>query len=698
MGTIFKLIIEDDEGKTTVYPLADTEVSIGRKEGNTIRLLERNVSRRHARLSKTNGAVYIEDLDSYNGVKINGERIAGRYEVKEGDLVEIGDYHLALQRTEVIEPIARPEESSVGREVPPPPDGERWRHQGTVPDFRLPKDALTDSEGSPRKEPQDTVVDQPLVEASDAVPIPVIQGTAVARESSVIKPPPLGSSDDAPATPQASPASVTPLFQEGPDSEDRIHEMPSGLTVGPATHSKVPRLVCVSTGYAGREYALTRPELVVGRVEDNDIVIEHRSVSRNHAKIVYDGRTHKIIDLQSANGILVNGEEYAMTDLRRGDLIELGHVRFRFVPAQDPFYPTSEEAKAMEDAGIEPPPLADAAGESVANESPTSDAAVAAYDPSTAATVTDTPLDEIGIGHVIPSDLTPAPGVADTLDTPASQIPGLSDDRRSTDVNAFGDREASTDLLEERGAGGMRDAASPPMFEPPRRNLLPLVVIGLALVAVVLLGMLLLGDPGEEKIRKLRAYAEAGRHTEVISFFVEHKSDLEDSAEAWQLFDAARAAGTVVADEPRATAPVPDEPVAESVKLPPPPEPPEEEGVEQKVNVAPRPRPRPTPAAKKPKSSRRRGPTRRQRAKERYDTAFAHLMFNRTQKAINELDACLRVDERFADCHRLLGSTWAEQQDSARAVKHYRRYLQLAPNARDASQIRAWIESYESDR
>ena len=33
-----KLIIEDDEGKTTVVPLIRDEITIGRKEGNTIRL------------------------------------------------------------------------------------------------------------------------------------------------------------------------------------------------------------------------------------------------------------------------------------------------------------------------------------------------------------------------------------------------------------------------------------------------------------------------------------------------------------------------------------------------------------------------------------------------------------------------------------------------------------------------------------
>src|SRR3954467_5006583 len=90
-----KLIIEDDEGRATVVPLVRDELTIGRKEGNAIRLTERNVSRRHARLFRQNGAVFIEDLASYTGVRVNGARITGQAQVHDGDQVEIGDYKLA---------------------------------------------------------------------------------------------------------------------------------------------------------------------------------------------------------------------------------------------------------------------------------------------------------------------------------------------------------------------------------------------------------------------------------------------------------------------------------------------------------------------------------------------------------------------------------------------------------------------------
>src|SRR5205085_12351848 len=94
---MFKLVIQDDEGKTTVVPLIRDEITIGRKEGNTIRLTERNVSRRHARIVKQNGTIFVEDFDSYNGIRVNGSRIQGRVPVNEADRIQIGDYLLELK-------------------------------------------------------------------------------------------------------------------------------------------------------------------------------------------------------------------------------------------------------------------------------------------------------------------------------------------------------------------------------------------------------------------------------------------------------------------------------------------------------------------------------------------------------------------------------------------------------------------------
>jgi ABC transport system ATP-binding/permease protein len=104
---MWKLAIEDDEGKQTVVALTRDEYTIGRKDGNTIRLTERNVSRAHARLYKKNGknadgvpaatTVVLEDLTSYNGVFVNGLRVTQAQNLTHGDLVQIGDYRIVVQ-------------------------------------------------------------------------------------------------------------------------------------------------------------------------------------------------------------------------------------------------------------------------------------------------------------------------------------------------------------------------------------------------------------------------------------------------------------------------------------------------------------------------------------------------------------------------------------------------------------------------
>ncbi|MBL8942612.1 MAG: FHA domain-containing protein, partial [Myxococcales bacterium] len=79
-----RLIIEDDEGSTTIVPLGRDAITIGRQQGNTIQLTEKNVSRRHAQLLPEGQTWVLEDLGSYNGVKVNGRPASGRVVLQEG--------------------------------------------------------------------------------------------------------------------------------------------------------------------------------------------------------------------------------------------------------------------------------------------------------------------------------------------------------------------------------------------------------------------------------------------------------------------------------------------------------------------------------------------------------------------------------------------------------------------------------------
>lgn len=305
-----KLIIEDDEGRKTVVPFAREEITIGRQEGNTIRLTERNVSRRHARLLRQNGHVLIEDLGSYNGIRVNGDRISGQVQVNDGDLIQIGDYDLALQNEQVA--------PTVPLEQAPRGSGQHKQLDG-------PKKA----------DPSATV---PLLPAVDA---PLAQDDDV-QEASSDDVSDLGPS---PEVPKNQATAVIRLDQVEGNTKKR-----PVVDIEPAD---APRLVVMNTDFAGKDFACTRSEMRIGRTDDNDVALDHRSLSRTHCKLVReDNGEWRVIDMQSANGLMVNGEPYAQVTLRPGDVLELGHVKFKFVgPNDDAALPAPTTSSITQETG-----------------------------------------------------------------------------------------------------------------------------------------------------------------------------------------------------------------------------------------------------------------------------------------------------------------------------------------------------------
>lgn len=279
---MLKLIIEDDEGRKTVVPFVRDEITIGRQEGNTIRLTERNVSRRHARLVRLNGHVVLEDLGSYNGTRINGERVAGQLPLKEGDLIQIGDYDLALQ----VE----------GAANAAPPAG---AITAKVPASRRPEPEEDDAPRATMSDGDDEAEEEDDGDEHDHTP----PSAADVRRNAT---------------------SIIRMDQMEADRPRRVERVPE---------DEQPRLLVLApTEFKGQEYDCNRTELRIGRTSENDVALDHRSLSRTHAKIVREETGEwRVIDMQSANGLTVNGESYAQATLSHGDVIEMGHVKLRFV-------------------------------------------------------------------------------------------------------------------------------------------------------------------------------------------------------------------------------------------------------------------------------------------------------------------------------------------------------------------------------
>jgi predicted component of type VI protein secretion system len=83
----FQIVDGIDKGR--VFRELPTPVTIGREEGNILRLNDERVSRYHAKVQFDNGEIIITDLDSTNGTRVNGNVVTIR-RLRPGDRVGLG--------------------------------------------------------------------------------------------------------------------------------------------------------------------------------------------------------------------------------------------------------------------------------------------------------------------------------------------------------------------------------------------------------------------------------------------------------------------------------------------------------------------------------------------------------------------------------------------------------------------------------
>lgn len=91
------------------------------------------------------------------------------------------------------------------------------------------------------------------------------------------------------------------------------------------------KLILSLDGVLIQECPLNKDRITIGRKPDNDIVINNLAVSSQHAAIVTIGHDSFMEDLDSTNGLTVNGMPTKKHFLQNNDVIEIGKYMLKYL-------------------------------------------------------------------------------------------------------------------------------------------------------------------------------------------------------------------------------------------------------------------------------------------------------------------------------------------------------------------------------
>ncbi|HMR76743.1 MAG TPA: FHA domain-containing protein, partial [Polyangiaceae bacterium] len=94
-------------------------------------------------------------------------------------------------------------------------------------------------------------------------------------------------------------------------------------------------IIISEKGGAERREAYDRPEITVGRVQGNDLMLPKGNVSKRHARLIFRDGRFIVTDLNSTNGTYVNRRRISQaTIVREGDRVYIGDFVLRIDPAE----------------------------------------------------------------------------------------------------------------------------------------------------------------------------------------------------------------------------------------------------------------------------------------------------------------------------------------------------------------------------
>jgi diguanylate cyclase (GGDEF)-like protein len=110
------------------------------------------------------------------------------------------------------------------------------------------------------------------------------------------------------------------------------------MKASPDSGSATPGDACIIVIYGpelGKRLPLGKASFGIGRSAKNDLFLDQESISRQHARITFDGERHWVHDLNSTNGTYVNDKLVQETELSDGDQVRIGRSILKFMTGEN---------------------------------------------------------------------------------------------------------------------------------------------------------------------------------------------------------------------------------------------------------------------------------------------------------------------------------------------------------------------------
>ena len=250
-------------------------MTVGRDPACDLVLTEGQASRQHASVSPNNDGILVKDLGSTNGTFINDQQVGEGAVAKDGDRLRFDTivFNVKIQTAASAKPTTNAETIVNAEAIKPAaekaPAPEQDIQTETPPEWALERNRS-------------------------------IEGTNILSDSKI----------DAIA-----------LSSDKPIVDNEEVEVPT--LIGQADPIKSMRFqMDPNSGNSIWE---------IGRSDKSHIMINHPSVSTNHAQIIHEGARWKLVDSMSANGCFVNGTKGLTNYLSNGDTIKFGEIECVFL-------------------------------------------------------------------------------------------------------------------------------------------------------------------------------------------------------------------------------------------------------------------------------------------------------------------------------------------------------------------------------